>query len=58
MLLTINEIPNYYTEEEMGAEMENLPMLVDKLIQENPGAIVFISENYMPPGFPWIPAEC
>ena len=51
MLLTINEIPIYYTEEEMGAEMENLPMLVDKLIQENKGAIVFISENYMPPEF-------
>jgi phosphate transport system permease protein len=51
MLLTINEIPNYYTEEEMGTDMENLPMLVDKLIQENQGAIVFISENYMPPDF-------
>ena len=51
VLLTINEIPNYFTEEEMGAELENLPVLIDKLIQENTGAIVFISENYIPADF-------
>jgi phosphate transport system permease protein len=51
VLLTINEIPNYFTEEEMGSEFEHLPALIDKLIQENTGAIVFISENYIPPDF-------
>jgi phosphate transport system permease protein len=50
-LLTINEIPNYYTEEEMGAEMENLPVLINKLIQENTGAMVFISDKYIPADF-------
>lgn len=51
VLLTINEIPNYYTEEEMGSEFEHLPVLIDKLIQENTGAIVFISDNYIPEEF-------
>jgi phosphate transport system permease protein len=50
-LLTINEIPNYYTEEEMGAEMENLPILINKLIQDNTGALVFISDKYIPADF-------
>jgi phosphate transport system permease protein len=50
-LLTINEIPNYYTEEEMGPEMEHLPVLVNKLIQENTGAMVFISDKYIPADF-------
>ncbi len=50
-LLTINEIPNYFTEEEMGPDMKNLPSLIDKLIRENPGAIVFISEKYIPVNF-------
>ena len=51
VLLTINEIPNYFTEEEMGAEFENLPVLIDHLVQENKGAIVFISDNYIPKDF-------
>jgi phosphate transport system permease protein len=50
-LLTINEIPNYFTEEQMGPDMENLPALIDKLIRENSGAIVFISEKYIPVNF-------
>jgi len=50
-LLTINEIPNYYTEEEMGPVMENLPVLINKLIQDNTGAMVFISDKYIPADF-------
>jgi phosphate transport system permease protein len=50
-LLTVNDIPNYYTEEEMGPDMENLPVLVNKLIQENIGAMVFISDKYIPADF-------
>jgi phosphate transport system permease protein len=51
ILLTINEIPAYFTGEEMGAAMENLPFLVNELIRENTGAIVFISDKYIPPDF-------
>lgn len=51
ILLTINEIPNYYSEEEMGTDFEHLPGLIDKLIQQNSGAIVFISDNYIPDYF-------
>jgi phosphate transport system permease protein len=50
-LLTINDIPKYYSEEEMGPAMENLPVLINKLIQENTGAMVFISDKYIPADF-------
>ena len=51
ILLTINDIPNYYSEEEMGGEFENLPYLINDFIVKNSGALIFISENYIPPDF-------
>jgi phosphate transport system permease protein len=50
-LITLNDIPNYFTEEEMGPKLENLPALVNKLIQEYPGALVYISNKYIPSDF-------
>ena len=50
-LVTLNEIPDYFTEEEMGPQMEHLPELVNKLIQGYPGALVFISDKFIPPDF-------
>jgi phosphate transport system permease protein len=50
-LLTINEIPTYYTEEEMGPSLENLPALIDKFIQEHTGTMVFISDKFIPADF-------
>jgi phosphate transport system permease protein len=47
ILLTINEIPNYYSEEEMGAELENLPTLISDFVSKNSGALVFISDKYI-----------
>lgn len=51
ILLTINEIPNYYSEEEMGAELENVPALISDFISKNSGALVFLSDRYIPPEF-------
>jgi phosphate transport system permease protein len=50
-LLTINEIPSYFTEEEMGPDMKNLPVLINKLIQDHTGAMVFIADQFIPPDF-------
>jgi len=50
-LVTLNEIPDYFTEEEMGPQMEHLPQLVNKLIQDHPGALVFISDKFIPSEF-------
>ena len=51
ILLTINEIPNYYSEEEMGAELENVPALISDFISKNSGVLVFLSDRYIPPEF-------
>jgi phosphate transport system permease protein len=51
LLLTINDIPTYYTEEQMGAELENLPLLINEFVSQNSGALLFISENYVPANF-------
>ena len=50
-LVTINEIPDYFTQEEIGQQMENLPALINKLIVEQTGALVFISDKFIPPDF-------
>lgn len=51
ILVTFNEIPNYFTEEEMGSSLENLPSLIDKLVVENKGVLVYISNKYIPTDF-------
>jgi phosphate transport system permease protein len=51
ILLTINDIPNYYSEEEMGADLEFLPSLIDDFIKKNTGALVFIADRYIPEVF-------
>jgi phosphate transport system permease protein len=51
LLLTINDIPSYYSEEQMGADLENLPLLIDEFVKQNSGALLFISDNYIPENF-------
>jgi phosphate transport system permease protein len=51
LLLTINDIPSYYSEEQMGANLENLPLLIDEFVKQNSGALLFISDNYIPENF-------
>ncbi len=51
ILLTINDIPNYFTEEEMGGELENLPRLIDEFVSRTSGSLVYIAERYIPENF-------
>lgn len=51
ILLTINDIPNYYTEEEIGSELENLPMVINDFVSKNTGSLIYINDRYIPQDF-------
>ena len=51
ILLTINDIPNYYTEEEIGSELENLPTVINDFVSKNTGSLIYINERYIPQNF-------
>jgi phosphate transport system permease protein len=51
MLLRVNDISRYYTEEQIGENLENIPSLIDAFVNDNTGALIFISENYISPDF-------
>ena len=47
LLLTFNNLSNYFSEDELGAEFEFLPYKIDSLIEANPGMIAVISKKYL-----------
>ncbi len=47
ILFTINDIGNYYTEEELGADFEFLPQKIDELITSHPGMIAYFPDTYL-----------
>lgn len=51
ILFTLGEITNYTTEEELGAEFENVPAKVDSIMNANPGMIGFFHEKYFPKNY-------
>lgn len=50
-ILTLDEISSFYTEEELGAEFENLPACVDKYIIEHESIIAYFDKKYYPRQF-------
>jgi phosphate transport system permease protein len=50
-LLTIDDVANYYTEEELGADFENLPSKLDELIASKPEVLASFSDRYIPKDF-------
>lgn len=50
VLFRIDDIGNYYTEEELGENFEHLPQRVEEYIVKNPSVIAFISDTYIKPG--------
>jgi phosphate transport system permease protein len=46
-ILTIDEITNYCTEEELGGEFEYLPHKIDSIVDANAGIIAYFSDNYI-----------
>ena len=51
ILFTINDILDYFTEEELGASLEHLPAKLNEFIISNPGGLMYISDNYLQDGF-------
>jgi phosphate transport system permease protein len=51
ILFTTNDITTYYSEEELGASLENLPAKLNDFITNHPGAIMYISEKSIPTRF-------
>jgi phosphate transport system permease protein len=48
-IVTINDLNTYFTEEQIGAEMENLPVLIDSLVNSEPNVIFTLNEvNKLP----------
>ncbi len=47
ILFRMEDITNYYSEEQLGAEYENLPVCISKVVDSLPGIIAFFSEKYL-----------
>lgn len=47
LLFTINDITNYYSEEEIGAEFEHLPEKLSTLIDSIPNLLAVINQKYI-----------
>lgn len=50
-LFRVEDITSYYTEAELGANMEHLPEKINEVIAKNPGIIAFFPETYLPKRF-------
>lgn len=44
----MNDISNYYTDEELGENYEFLPEKLNELIKKTPGIIAFVPDQYLP----------
>lgn len=51
VIKTIDELAALFTEEELGEGFKNLPGLIEKYIQENPGVIASIPDTYLKADF-------
>lgn len=51
LILTINTISHYFTEEDLGSSFEFMPQKVNQFIDQNPGAILYFAESYIPGDF-------
>lgn len=47
MILRIDDVGNYYTEEQLGENFENLPYYIDTLVMDNKNIIAFVNNNYV-----------
>jgi phosphate transport system permease protein len=46
ILFRIEDITNYYSEEQIGASFEHLPVLINRLLDSIPGIIAFVPKKY------------
>lgn len=48
ILFHVDDISDYYTDEELGADFEYLPQRINELLAKTPGIIAFIPKQYVP----------
>ncbi len=48
ILFTINDLSTYFTDDELGANFENLPSKINELIKKQPGILAYLSDKYVP----------
>jgi phosphate transport system permease protein len=48
ILFTINDLSTYFSDDELGANFENLPGKINELIKKQPGILAYLSEKYIP----------
>lgn len=47
----LDDIADYYTEEEIGKDFENLPLIINKFIAAHPDIIAFVPKKFLPQDF-------
>ena len=50
-VVRLSDLTNYYTEEELGADFENIPAKASELTAKHPGIILFLPEQYIAKNF-------
>ena len=50
-VVRLSDLTNYYTQEELGAEFENIPAKASELTAKNPGIVLFLPEQYIAKNF-------
>jgi phosphate transport system permease protein len=48
---SIDDLAGQFTEEELGTDFKNLPVLIEKYVQENPGVIAYFPDTYLKKDF-------
>jgi phosphate transport system permease protein len=51
ILFRMEDITNYYTEAQLGANFENMPMCINRVVDSLPGVIAFFNEKYLAKDF-------
>ena len=47
LLFRLNDLPAYFTEEEMGDELQYVPQCIGQLVSKEPGIIAFVPKMYV-----------
>lgn len=50
-VVRLSDMTNYYTEEELGAEFENIPAKASELTAKHPGILLFLPKQYVAKNF-------
>jgi phosphate transport system permease protein len=50
-IVTMNDLSTYFSDEQIGVNMKNLPILIDSLIQVDPNIIFTLNNTYKLPDF-------